>query len=451
MSKHDCGHDHGPEYPITPSPLRGSAISRRGLFRSLAACAAVGSLGTMAGVSRQALAATGDRKFLFFFAGGGWDATPLDPKFAEDGVSPVASGGTDMDPMTFLGTAGNLSWSAGEDRRGMDRFFRRWGGQTCILRGVNVHSAGHEAGMKWVMTGTSASSTPDWPTILASNGSVEYPMPHLVFSGPAYPGTLGAAVVRGGGGTLLDLIDGSINGYVDRPSPAIAQPMDEMMDAVVYDRVARFAADHKGNGKMRANDLLANLERSMELEGRRFEAGLNDTGSSMLDQALMAVEVMRLGLSRCAMIGIPGGWDTHGGNQQVGEQLDSFFTDLDELMAHLATTPGTAAPWMSDEVTIVCCSELGRTPRFNGAMGRDHWPYASFLAVGSGIAGNRVVGHTTDTLVAEGTDFQTGLPSASGEAIGSEHVGTALLELGQVDPERYLPGVPSLKAMLRDG
>jgi hypothetical protein len=423
------------------------APSRRALLRAIASTAAVGALGSLGAVSRQARAATADRKFLFFFAGGGWDATPLDPKFGEDGFSPV--GGTDMDPLTYRDAIGNLSWSGGPDRENMSVFFRRWGARACIVRGVNVHSAGHESGMKWMMTGSSASSIPDWPTVLAARGQVEYPMPHLVFSGPSYPGNLGAAVVRGGGGTLLRLIDGSLVTMPDDPAPRIAPPSDSMLDALVYARAARFAEDHDGFAARRAEHYLGNLERTMELEGRRFEAGLDDVGRGLLDQALMASEVMRLGLSRCAIIGIPGGWDTHGGNQAVGRQLDSFFGALDQLMEHLAVTPGNATPWLIDEVTVVCTSELGRTPRFNGSMGRDHWPYTSMLLLGSGVRGNAVVGETDEGFLANPVDFATGRASAGGDVIGTEHVGTALLKLGGLDPEDYLPGVRPLDAILR--
>lgn len=440
-----CGHEDS-----NPGVLSGTAmpsLSRRGLMRAAAATAGMGLLGGMGAVVNQARAAVGDRKFLFFFAGGGWDATPLDPKFGADGVAPVDA--TDMDPMTVLGTAGNLSWCAGDDRPNVDRFFRRWGAKCAILRGVNVHSAGHDSGMKWAMTGTSASSVPDIPTILASNGSVEYPMPHLVFSGPAYPGYLGAAVVRGGGGALLSLIDGSINGRADRPAPVFSTPQDQMMDAFVFDRAAKFAASRKGDlAQAKADDLLANVEKAMELEGRRFEAGLDNPGRTMLDQALMAVEVMRLGLTRCAMIGIPGGWDTHGGNQGVGPQWNSFTADLDKLLQHLATTPGTSAPWLIDEVTILCMSELGRTPKFNGSMGRDHWPWSSYLAIGSGIRGNRVIGATDEGLIAMNIDMQTGQAVDQGVSFGTEHIGVSMMKLGAVDPERFLPGVPSVDALI---
>ncbi|MCB9746141.1 MAG: DUF1501 domain-containing protein [Alphaproteobacteria bacterium] len=420
--------------------------NRRQLLQGAAALWAATTAGLTVS-TRAAHAARGERKFLFFFAGGGWDATPLDPKFGEDGISPID--GTDMDPDTWRAEIGNLSWSGGDDRPAMDRFFTRWGNQAALVRGVNVHSAGHESGRQWAMTGTSSSNYPDWPTTLAAFGSGDYPMPHLVFSGPAYPGNQGAALVRGGGGTLLDLIDGSIVTQPDVRTDPFATPADSMMDALVYGRAAQFAASREGLGASRAEDLLGSLERSMELEGRRFEAGLGDTGSTMLDQAIMACEVMRLGLSRCAMVSIPGGWDTHGGNQNVGPQMDNFFDGLHELFEHLASTPGRDAPWLIDEVVVVAASELGRTPRFNGSMGRDHWPYTSMMVAGSGVRGNRVFGQTDDGFIALPVDFETGQRSDSGDIIGTENVGTALLQLGGLDPENHLPGIQPLTGLLR--
>jgi uncharacterized protein (DUF1501 family) len=424
-------------------------LTRRRLIQAAAACAGVGLLGSMdALLAQQARAAArGDRKFLFFFASGGWDATPLDPKFGSDGASPVD--GTDMDPGTTLARAGNLSWSAGPDRPNMDLFFQRWGGRVALLRGVNVHSAGHESGTQWMMTGTTTSERPDWPTIIAANGTADYPMPHLVFSGPAYPGPLGAAVVRGGGGSLLRLIDGTMNTRVDAPAPIVPTPSDAMMDAALYTRAGRLAAHLDGQGRERMEDYLGSLERSMELEGRRFEAGLGEQARGLLGQAQMALEVMRLGLTRTAMINIPGGWDTHGGNQNVGAQLDAFFGALDTLFERMDRTPGLAAPRLSQEVVVVATSELGRTPRFNGSRGRDHWPYTSMMVAGSGVRGDAVIGATNDRFISMPTDFATGAPSSSGDILGTEHVGCTLLQLAGIDPGKWLPGIPTVPALLR--
>jgi uncharacterized protein (DUF1501 family) len=411
-------------------------ITRRGLLRGGAALAAAATLGP-----RPAVAAPPDRKFIFFYAGGGWDTTTvLDPHFDTDGV--------DMDPDTTLGAAGNLRWTAGMDRPNVSRFFNRWGRRANIVNGIDAHSVGHDSAQQFVMTGTSASGFSDWPTILAANGRAAYPLPHVVFSGPSFAGTYASALVRAGGGTLVDLIDGSILGRADSPAPVPSQPANGLVDAFVRDRAAAYAATRTGYGRARAEGLLSNLERAMELEGRAFEAGLSDLGRTVLDQAVQASELFRLGLSRCAMIQIDGGYDTHGNIADQAPQQDEFFFVLDSLMDHLASTPGDNAAWLIDEVVLVALSEFGRTPKLNGGGGKDHWPYGSALVVGSGVAGNRLVGRTDGELVAESIDFTTGQPSSSGSRLGCEHLGTALLTLGGLDPEEHLPGVQVLEAVI---
>lgn len=412
--------------------------SRRGfLGGALAATAALSFPRTA-----RAAAAPEQRKFLFFFAGGGWDTTTvLDPHWEADTR-------VDMDLDTLPGQAGNLTWTSGPDRENVDRFFSRWGGRAAIVNGMDVHSVGHDSATQFVMTGTSASSYADWPTILAARSTIEYPLPHLVFSGPAFPGNYGSAVVRAGGGTLLSLIDGSIVGRADEPAPLLPTPADQMVDAFVHKRVADFAASQKGAARDRADALVRNLERTMELEGRRFEAGLSELGRDVLDQAISAVELMRLGLSRCAMIGIPGGWDSHGNNNVQAPQQDEFYRVLGELFDHLARTPGNAATWLIDEVVVVATSEIGRTPALN-PTGKDHWPYGSCLVAGAGVAGNRVLGRTDPELQGIDIDFTTGDVGGQAERLGCENVGTALLALGGVDPEEVLPGIRPLDALIR--
>lgn len=415
-------------------------MKRRHLLQSSAALAALAGFGWS---PRMARAAAGERKFLFLFASGAWDSTFLDPKHDSSYV--------DMNANTASIRTNGLTYTGGADLPSATRFFDSWGSRTAIVRGIDAHSVGHDSGRKLTLTGTSASSYPDWGTLLADAGSGDYPLPHLVFSGPVFPGTRGGAVVRAGGGTLLNLIDGSLSGRADAPAPALDQVSDAMVDDYVYQQVASFAAQRgalPGVGRVRSEALLDNTERAMEIEGRRFEAGLDDLGSSLADQAIKATELMRLGLSRTAMIGIPGGWDTHGDNTPQTPQWDDLYDALDQLMLHLAITPGLATRWLIDEVVVVCLSEFGRTPGFNGSGGKDHWPYNSALVVGSGVRGNQVVGATDDALIGVPIDFGTGQPSSSGDLLGSEHLGTALLELGGLDPARHLPGVQVLDALL---
>jgi hypothetical protein len=409
-------------------------FNRRQLLQGSAALGACSLLPT-------AQAAVAERKFLFFFASGGWDSTAvLDPHFGVEGV--------DMEVDSEPGGVGNLIYTGGPGRVEVDHFFRRWGRRAAIVNGLDSHSVGHESARQFVMTGTSSSSFSDWPTLIAASARNDYPMPHVVFGGPAYPGTRGETVVRAGGGALLSLLNGSIVGRSDRPAPVPESAADRIADAYVYERVSRYAAARMdGLGGARAKSLQDNLERAMELEGRRFEAGLDDLGSGMKAQGLQAVELMRLGLCRTAMIGIEGGWDTHSNNLIQGDQNEELFATLDAVMEKMATTPGTASPYLIDEVVIVCLSEFGRTPKFNGGNGKDHWPYSSALVVGAGVKGNQRVGYTDDSLVSQPINLATGQPDSGGDIPAAENLGVALLRLASLDPEQFLPGVQGLDAL----
>ena len=59
-----------------------------------------------------------------------------------------------------------------------------------------------------------------------------------------------------------------------------------------------------------------------------------------------------------------------------------------------------------------------------------------------------MLGYTDESLIAQPIDFSTGQPSASGDMLGCEHLGAALLKLGGIDPQQHLPDVQSLDALL---
>lgn len=419
--------------------------TRRTFLKGSLAASAFGATagGMLWRPGRAVAAAPRERKFLFFFAGGGWDTTTVhDPKFGDD------SGGVDMDIDTFQGGQGALRWTAGDDRPAVSRYFERWGWRSSIINGIDTHSIGHGAGTRFMLTGSSASSLSDWPTLLASQTEIAFSMPHVVFGGPSFAGTRGSTLVRGGGGRLIDLIDGSIGGQADIPTPQMTRPADFMVDSYVHSRIDRFALSKKGLGRRRGEELLSSLGRAMELEGREFEAGLGQQTRDTFDQAVRATELMRLGLSRCAMLRIPGGYDTHGNNTPQAPQQDAFYDMLDRLMDHMSITPGHTSPSLLDEVVVVAMSELGRTPRLNGGGGKDHWPFGSMMVAGPGVNGGRVIGATDQGLVGMPIDHSSGQPSSSGDLLGCESVGAALLSIGGVDANAFLQGVQPLGALI---
>jgi len=87
-------------------------------------------------------------------------------------------------------------------------------------------------------------------------------------------------------------------------------------------------------------------------------------------------------------------WDTHRKNFEIlkTNKLPIFDQVYTALLEDLE------ARGLLDETLVLVTSEMGRTPKINGAGGRDHWTYCygSMLA-GAGIHGGAVVGASDET------------------------------------------------------
>lgn len=88
-----------------------------------------------------------------------------------------------------------------------------------------------------------------------------------------------------------------------------------------------------------------------------------------------------------------GGWDHHG---QVFAECRKKLPPLDAAVASLVSDLHDRG--LADRVLVLVWGEFGRTPRVNGASGRDHWPGA-FTAVlaGGGLRTGQVIGSTGRT------------------------------------------------------
>lgn len=422
-------------------------FSRRAVLKATATLTAASTVDLLPTRAHAKTLLKPERKFICFFAGGGWSHNEVfDPVQVRGGNA----GPPDMNE--YLGQVGNIAYNANDiDMPDVTRYLQRWGARTAFINGVDNHTVGHDTGQQYALTGTSASGYSEWPAVFAGMSTNGYPLPEMVFGGPTFTGSYSSSTVRAGGGTLLDLIDGSIVGSSDEPAPQLATPSEHITDAFVYDRVSKFANTRaSGLGKVRAESLLQNMDRAMEIHGREFEAGIDDLGATTADQAIRAAELFRLGLARTAMISIPGGWDSHGGDQNAGPQFNDWFIVLDELMEHLYNSPGLHTDRLIDEVVVVGMSDFGRTPLLNGSNGRDHWSFGSVFVAGSGIRGGQSYGATDDDGVGLPVDFDSGLESGSGDYLGCESVNMALAKLAGINPDAVLPGVPSFDAILKN-
>jgi Protein of unknown function (DUF1501) len=84
-------------------------------------------------------------------------------------------------------------------------------------------------------------------------------------------------------------------------------------------------------------------------------------------------------------------WDTHSNNFSTLKNVN--LPEFDQVYCTLLDDLQTRG--LLDETLVVVMSEMGRTPRVNGAAGRDHWTYCyGMWLAGAGIRGGTVVGES---------------------------------------------------------
>lgn len=103
----------------------------------------------------------------------------------------------------------------------------------------------------------------------------------------------------------------------------------------------------------------------------------------------LAVDGYQKGLTSGIMIST-GSFDTH--NNHDGSQL----SQLDILCDNLNQSIAYVKSKIGNNFLLFVESEFGRTPNYNASNGKDHWSTTSFMFMGYGITGGRVIGETTD-------------------------------------------------------
>jgi uncharacterized protein (DUF1501 family) len=91
-----------------------------------------------------------------------------------------------------------------------------------------------------------------------------------------------------------------------------------------------------------------------------------------------------------------GVWDFHadGNNLNVIDGMDAVGRSFDHAVA--AFIEDVEARGLADRILLVCCGEMGRTPKINRNGGRDHWAkLAPLLLYGGGIRGGQVIGQSS--------------------------------------------------------
>ena len=173
---------------------------------------------------------------------------------------------------------------------------------------------------------------------------------------------------------LLDQIDRHLDG-IDR-SGSLGEHPDRSRQAfdLVASPAARKAFDLESEGpRVRDRYGRTKFGQSCLLARRLIEAG---------------VPLVRVNWSRVAGAPNNGHWDTHSQNTKG---LQALMPIMDQ--AYSALLEDLDARGLLDSTLVMWTGEFGRTPRINGAGGRDHWgPVFSVALSGGGVKGGVVHG-----------------------------------------------------------
>jgi hypothetical protein len=155
-----------------------------------------------------------------------------------------------------------------------------------------------------------------------------------------------------------------------------------------YDAQTRQAFDLlRSESSRRAFDLAREPERTREQYGR----------SPFGQSVLLARRLVEAGVSLVQVNWFRGPdepsdnpcWDSH---TKESERLKKVLVPPTD-QAFAALLDDLSARGMLDETLVVCLAEFGRSPKMNGAGGRDHWGHVFSVALaGGGVRGGQVYG-----------------------------------------------------------
>jgi uncharacterized protein (DUF1501 family) len=166
----------------------------------------------------------------------------------------------------------------------------------------------------------------------------------------------------------------------------------------------------------------------------RGKAGMYTGHARALGKQLLLAR--RLCEAGCGFVtihaGYDGVWDMHAdaNNLNMQDGMEAVAPCFDHAVA--AFVEDVEARGLSDKILLVCCGEMGRTPRINKNGGRDHWArLAPLLLYGGGLRGGQIIGRSTR---------DGGEPAA--DALGPRHLISAILHaLFDVGKLRVTPGL----------
>jgi hypothetical protein len=299
----------------------------------------------------------------------------------------------------------------------------------CILRAVSTGDNAHSSSGYYMMTGqphqpmNSENANPgapnNWPTLGALVQRVRgvpgalpaaVRLPQHIFNtdGSVWPGQDAGFLGRSADPWLLRCQPASPAYRIPEFSLSADVPLARLEDRhTLLGRIDRqFAAAQRGGAlpnydrqAQQAFDLLRSerSRRAFDL-GREPEPLRERYGRSQFGQSvLLARRLVEAGVSLVQVNWYRGPdepsdnpcWDSH--TNEAARLKTVLVPPTDQAFS--ALLEDLAQRGLLDETLVVCLAEFGRTPRFNGRAGRDHWGSVFSVALaGGGVRGGQVHG-----------------------------------------------------------
>ena len=299
----------------------------------------------------------------------------------------------------------------------------------CVLRAVSSNDNAHSSSGYYMMTGhphapmnaENANPGPpnDYPTFGAivrrlkgdRNGlPAAIRLPHRIFNtdGSVWPGQDAGFLGRNADPWLFTCEPGSPNFRISEFTLPVDVPparlegrqsllheVNQRLDAV--ERGGRLGQFDRQN--QQAFDLLrSNRARQAFHLDQEPEKGRERYGRSQFGQrVLLARRLVEAGVSLVQVNWFRGPdepsdnpcWDSH---TKESKRLKTVLVPPTD-QAYSALLEDLTGRGMFDETLVVCLAEFGRSPKINGAAGRDHWGYVYSAALaGGGVRGGQVIG-----------------------------------------------------------
>ena len=371
-------------------------------------------------------------------ARGGWDPTSFcDPKGYADPADPARINNY---PASAIENVGNFSIAPPPDSflsggafynaslYSAKQFFQSHLERILVINGIDSQTNAHSDGARHNWSGELARrGYPNFGALVAGTLANSRALPFITNGGYSAGGGL-LTPVRMDSRGLNALFEVSYPNRSQDPKSSTSRTYysNEMVDLITKTSADRLAALTAAQNLTRVKssmenlstarvssahmtDLADNLEQNAEKPLTDFNG--RTAARDLYRQGRLALAAYETGVSAAAHISM-GGFDTHANHDQNHyPRLMDFLQGIDGILAE-AQSRG-----LSDRVIMVVGSDFGRTNKYNGGNGKDHWPITSMLCIGAsqlGIQGNRVVGQTTAAHKAINIDPQTLQPDVNG-------------------------------------